>query len=55
MFIGDTLYSESVLVDKRLSSSRPGQGIVTLAHTGRNQDGEVIASARRSMLMWCTP
>ncbi|NMR21389.1 MaoC family dehydratase [Cellulomonas fimi] len=50
---GDTLYSETVVTGKRLSSSRPGQGVVTLAHTGRNQDGTVVATATRSVLVWC--
>ena len=52
LFHGDTLYSETRLLDKRLSASRPGQGIVTLQHTGRNQDGAVVALATRSVLMW---
>ncbi|MEO8906732.1 MAG: MaoC family dehydratase, partial [Microbacteriaceae bacterium] len=53
LFHGDTLYSETRVESKRLSASRPGQGIVTLAHTGRNQDGTVVATASRSALMWC--
>jgi len=52
---GDTLYTETEVVDKRLSASRPGQGIVTLRHTGRNQRGEVVALATRTALMWCAP
>jgi acyl dehydratase len=55
LFHGDTLYTETEVVDKRLSASRPGQGIVTLRHTGRNQRGEVVATATRVALMWCTP
>ena len=55
LFIGDTLYTESVIVEKRLSASRPGQGIVTIAHTGRNQDDTVVATARRSVLVHCRP
>ena len=55
LFHGDTLYTESEVVDKRLSASRPGQGIVTLRHTGRNQRGEVVAVATRTALMWCAP
>ena len=55
LFHGDTLYTETEVVDKRLSASRPGQGIVTLRHTGRNQHGEVVALATRTALMWCTP
>ena len=40
------------MTGKRLSSSRPGQGIVTMKHTGRNQHGDVVALATRSCLMW---
>jgi acyl dehydratase len=53
LFHGDTLYSESEVVEKRLSQSRPGQGIVTLRHTGRNQDSVVVAVATRSVMVWC--
>jgi acyl dehydratase len=52
LFHGDTLYTETTVVEKRLSASRPGQGIVTFEHTGRNQDGTVVARARRSCLLW---
>ena len=55
LFHGDTLYTETEIVDKRLSASRPGQGIVTMRHTGRNQRGDVVASATRTALMWCAP
>ena len=51
VFHGDTLYAETVVRDKRLSSSRPGEGVVTLEHTARNQDGEVVAVAVRSALI----
>ncbi|MBG6180631.1 MaoC family dehydratase [Arthrobacter sp. CAN_A1] len=52
LFHGDTLYTETVVTEKRLSASRPGQGIVTMDHTGRNQDGTVVATLTRSVLMW---
>lgn len=55
LFHGDTLYTETEIVDKRLSSSRPGQGIVTMRHTGRNQRGDVVATATRVALMWRAP
>ncbi len=55
VFHGDTLYSETEITGKRLSASRPGQGIVTMRHTGRNQRGEVVALATRTALMWCAP
>ena len=50
---GDTLYSESIVTDKRLSASRQGQGIITLEHTGRNQDNVVVGTAVRTVLVWC--
>jgi acyl dehydratase len=53
VFVGDTLYSETTVSGKRLSASRPGQGIVTLEHVARNQDGVVVATASRSALVWC--
>ncbi|MDQ1608860.1 MAG: hypothetical protein QOE16_1592 [Microbacteriaceae bacterium] len=53
VYHGDTLYSETVVEGKRLSSSRPGQGIVTLVHTARNQDGIVVAKAVRAVMVWC--
>ena len=52
---GDTMTSESVVTAKRGSASRPGQGIVTFEHTARNQRGEVVAVATRTVLMLCTP
>lgn len=55
LFHGDTLTTETEVVDKRLSASRPGQGIVTLRHTGRNQHGTVVATATRVALMWLSP
>ena len=55
LYHGDTLYSETVVLEKRLSQSRPGQGIVTLEHTGRNQDDVVVAVAVRTTLVRCAP
>ncbi|MDJ0317770.1 MULTISPECIES: MaoC family dehydratase [Arthrobacter] len=55
LFHGDTLYTETVVTDKRLSASRPGQGIVTMEHTGRNQSGVVVGKASRTALFWLKP
>ena len=55
LFHGDTLYVETEILEKRLSKSRPGQGLVTMKHTGRNQNGEVVATATRVALMWPDP
>nr|WP_231863956.1 MaoC family dehydratase [Brevibacterium ravenspurgense] len=52
VYHGDTLYAETKILDKRNSKSRPGQGIVTLEHIGRNQDGTVVARAVRQTLMF---
>ena len=53
LFAGDTLYVETEILATRPSGSRAGQGIVTMRHTGRNQHGEVVATATRVALMWC--
>lgn len=53
VFHGDTLYSETLVTGKRLSKSRPGEGIVRLEHTAKNQNGVVVATAIRSTLVWC--
>ena len=51
LFAGDTLYAESEVLDKRESSSRPGAGIVTVKTTGMNQDGKVVSTFSRTMLI----
>jgi acyl dehydratase len=53
--IGDTLTAESRVRSKRLSASRPGQGLVVFEHTATNQRGEIVAVAVRSALMLCRP
>lgn len=52
---GDTLYAETLVTGKRASSSRPGEGVVSLRHIARNQHGEVVASADRSTLVRMKP
>lgn len=51
MFVGDTLYAESEVLEKRESKSRPTQGIVTIRTTGINQDGVKVCSFVRKMLI----
>jgi acyl dehydratase len=53
VFAGDTLYAESEVLAKRLSRSRPGQGIVTIKVTGRNQQGVPVITYKRAFLMPC--
>lgn len=52
---GDTINAETEVLAKRPSRSRPGQGIVTFEHRGRNQHGELVCVARRLALMLSTP
>ncbi|MGV8912419.1 MAG: MaoC family dehydratase [Rhodoglobus sp.] len=52
LYHGDTMYSESEVLEKRLSKSRPGQGIISLRHTAKNQEGVVVALATRSVMVW---
>jgi len=50
VFHGDTIYVETLVLDKRLSRSNPDQGIVRLSHIGKNQAGEVICEVERSVM-----
>lgn len=52
LFPGDTLYGESEVLDKRESSSRPEQGIVTIKTIGKNQTGDIVCTFERTMLVW---
>ena len=51
VYVGDTLYAESVVLSKRESKSRPIQGIVSVRTTGFNQDGKEVISYERTMLI----
>ncbi|WP_374474177.1 MaoC family dehydratase [Williamsia sp. DF01-3] len=51
LFHGDTLYAETGCTGKRESKSRPGEGVVSLRHIGKNQHGDVVAVAQRSTLV----
>lgn len=50
VFVGDTLYAETTITGKRLSRSRPGEGIVTVHTVGRNQDGVPVIEFDRTVL-----
>ena len=52
---GDTIYAETLVLDKRPSASRPGEGVVSLEHIARNQDGAVVAKAVRQTLVRMRP
>lgn len=52
VFVGDTLYAESVITDVRASRSHPEAGIVSCFTRGLNQDGEEVLSYRRSVMVY---
>ncbi len=52
VFAGDTIYSETEVLEKRDSQKRPTQGIVTIRTIGKNQHGEVVCTFDRVMLIW---
>jgi acyl dehydratase len=51
VFAGDTLYAESEVLEMRESKSRPEAGLVTVRTTGRNQDGTVVCTFERTILV----
>jgi acyl dehydratase len=55
MFHGDTVYVETEITGSRESKSRPDTGIVTMKHTGRNQNGEIVVEVTRSALFLKRP
>ena len=51
VFVGDTIYAESEVLEKRESRSRPTQGIVAIATRGLKADGTIVMSFNRNMLV----
>ncbi len=52
VFIGDTLYAESIVLAVRGSKSHPYAGILTVATQGLNQDGHVVLTFERSVMVY---
>jgi len=52
VFVGDTLWSESEILDKRESKSKPNVGIVAMRTRGINQRGEVVIEYRRTFMLY---
>jgi acyl dehydratase len=51
VFIGDTLRTETTVIDLRASKSRPDCGVVTFEHRSFNQSNDIVASCKRTALM----
>jgi acyl dehydratase len=52
VFAGDTVYSESLVLEKRESGSRPHAGIVTVRTRTLNQDGKIVCSFKRTFYVY---
>jgi len=52
LFEGDTVYSESEVLEMRESRSRPQWGIVKFRTRGIKQDGVVVIEYSRSVMVW---
>ncbi len=51
VFVGDTIYAETEILDKRLSKSRPNNGIVKVSTKGLKADGTVFLTQVRSFMV----
>jgi itaconyl-CoA hydratase len=52
VFEGDTIYSQSEVLETRESKSRLNVGIVTVRTTGYNQRGEVVITFKRTVMVY---
>lgn len=52
VYVGDTLWSESEVLEKRDSRSRPNVGIVGVRTRGVNQRSEVVIEFRRTFMVY---
>ena len=52
VFEGDTIYSRSEVVEKRESRSRDNVGIVSVRTSGYNQDGVVVITFKRTIMVY---
>src|ERR1700694_4318340 len=52
VFEGDTIYSQSEVLEKRESRSRPNVGIVTVQTSGYNHDGKVVITFKRTLMVY---
>jgi hypothetical protein len=51
VYAGQTLYAESVVLDKRPSESKDDRGIVHVRTTGKNELGAVVLTYERKILV----
>jgi acyl dehydratase len=51
VFVGDTLRVETTVLEKRLSKSRPENGLVVFEHRTYNQNDDLVCRCKRTALM----
>ncbi len=52
VFVGDTLYAETTILDKRKSNSRPYAGIVNIQTRGFKQDETTVIEFKRTVMVY---
>jgi acyl dehydratase len=52
VFEGDTIYAKTEVLSRRESKSRPNMGVVEIQTTGFKQDGTVVMTYRRTILVY---
>ena len=52
VFEGDTIYSQSEVLEKRESASRPDVGIVGVKTAGFNQDSKIVIEFKRTFMVY---
>ena len=52
VFEGDTLYSQSEVLETRESKSRPNVGLVRVKTAGRNQHGTTVLEFKRTFMVY---
>ena len=52
VFEGDTIYSTSEVLERRESKSRPNVGVLTVKTTGFNQEGTVVITFERTVMIY---
>ena len=52
VYEGDTIYSETEVLEKRDSGSRPEVGILTVRTKGYTQAGDVVITFKRTVMVY---
>lgn len=55
VFVGDVLRAKTEIIGKRVSKSKPDQGIIQTQMSVLNQNDEIVATYKISNLVFCRP